>query len=55
MTLSCFRLCHRELFCLQSNRTGRNDMMDDHLVALDHDSVHYQLQNLLPGLERRIF
>ncbi|MDP9456960.1 MAG: hypothetical protein M3Q60_14545 [Actinomycetota bacterium] len=40
---------------MQSNRAGRDDVVDDHFVVLDHNPVDHQAQDLLPRLERRIF
>ncbi len=39
------------LFRLQSNRTSRNDMMNDHFGILDYYPIRHQLQYLLPDLE----
>jgi len=44
-----------KMFRLQSNQAGRDDVVDDHFVVLDHDPVYHQPQDLLLRLERRIF
>lgn len=36
---------------LQSNRAGRDDVVDDHFIVLDHDPVDHQPQDLLLRLE----
>ena len=31
-----------KMLCLQSNRAGRNDMVDDHFIVFDNDPVDHQ-------------